>query len=218
MFHIRPESPAPLCPHFYVDASLVTDCMDADVQLDPWQQHIGDNSSHTHPWCLPIPDYALPIGSPPQRWSIPASNQAQHSDATGSVFAPFTSYLDFRFGLWAKMRGPSSTAVTELLKIPGVTDKLKLSYKTSQELNKIIDTCIPSIRPQFVRTQVEVGNRLYDFFFRDILECIRALFADPEFAPYLVFEPELHYSDEKKQTRLYHDMHTGRWWWDTQVW
>ena len=49
-----------------------------------------------------------------------------------------------------------------------------------------------------------------------MLTCIKALFGAPEFAQYLVFMPERHYTDETRSTRLYHDMHTGKWWWWTQ--
>lgn len=54
-------------------------------------------------------------------------------------------------------------------------------------------------------------------FARDIIECVRALYGDPEHAQYLCFVPEKHYADAGKTQRLYHDMHTGMWWWSTQV-
>ena len=37
-----------------------------------------------------------------------------------SLWAPFRSQCDWEIAHWAKMRGPTSTAVTELLAIPGV--------------------------------------------------------------------------------------------------
>lgn len=39
----------------------------------------------------------------------------------GNLWAPFKSELDWRLARWAKMRGPGSTAFTELLDIPGVS-------------------------------------------------------------------------------------------------
>ena len=54
-------------------------------------------------------------------------------------------------------------------------------------------------------------------YFRDIIECVRALVSDIDLCPLLVFAPEQHYTDDKKTLRLYHDMHTGEWWWATQV-
>lgn len=62
-----------------------------------------------------------------------------------------------------------------------------------------------------------MGGEAFDVYFRDIIECIRGLYGDPNFAQYLVFAPERHYADEDKTVRLFHDMHTGKWWWETQV-
>ena len=62
-----------------------------------------------------------------------------------------------------------------------------------------------------------MAGESFDFYFRDVLECVRALYGDPEFARYLVFTPEQHFSDEACQDRLYHDMYTGRWWWAMQA-
>ena len=62
-----------------------------------------------------------------------------------------------------------------------------------------------------------VGSEVCEVYFQDIIACIKSLFKDPEFTPYLVFRPEKHYTDEDKRVCMYHDMHTGQWWWTTQV-
>jgi hypothetical protein len=62
-----------------------------------------------------------------------------------------------------------------------------------------------------------VANEVCEVYFRDVIACIKALYGNPDFAPYLVFLPEKHYVDEEKTQRMYHDMHTGKWWWSTQV-
>ena len=49
------------------------------------------------------------------------------------------------------------------------------------------------------------------------MECIRALYGNPKFAQTLVFSPERHYTDAEQTQRLYHEMHTGDWWWEKQV-
>jgi hypothetical protein len=93
---------------------------------------------------------------------------------------------------------------------------LALSYKTTEELNKIVDTSLPS-RPGFKCQEIVVSGEPFEFYFRDIIECLKALWGDPEFLPYLIFEPERHYTDQDETVRVVHDMHTGRWWWSTQV-
>lgn len=97
-----------------------------------------------------------------------------------------------------------------------MAERLNLSYKNARELNNLIDKSLPG-RPSFQCEELIVGGEVFDVYFRDIVACIKALFSDPDFAAVLVFAPERHYTDETKQTRMYHDMHTGKWWWATQV-
>jgi Plavaka transposase len=152
-------------------------------------------------------------------------------------YEPFLSKLDWEIARWAKTQGPGSNSLTELLSIEGVSllwayrtdwrltvsnDKvvegLGLSYKTAGELNKLIDQRLPG-RPSFQQHEVMVGAEVCDIYLRDVVACVKALFANPNLAQYLVTAPEKHFtyrSDERK-TRMYHDMHTGRWWWSTQV-
>ncbi|KAG1747497.1 hypothetical protein EDD22DRAFT_851095 [Suillus occidentalis] len=116
-----------------------------------------------------------------------------------NIYAPFESKLDFDIALWAKMRGLGSTAFTDLLAIDNVHDRLGLLYKNSRELNNIIDKKLPITRPQFRRQEVVIAGEAFDVYFRDVVECVK-----------------VHYADKDKTMWLYHDMHTGKWWWHTQ--
>ncbi|KAJ7444241.1 hypothetical protein B0H11DRAFT_2342850 [Mycena galericulata] len=155
-------------------------------------------------------------GAPLRRGEAGYERYKAGSGDPTNIWAPFTSKLEWELARWAKLRGPGSTAFIDLLKISGVTERLGLSYKNSRELNNIIDTSLPG-RPKFKRKEIVVGGEAYDVYFRDILECVKALFGDPEFAAHLKVSPERHYADEDQTVRLYHDMHTGKWWWATQV-
>ncbi|KAJ3884978.1 hypothetical protein GG344DRAFT_59913 [Lentinula edodes] len=115
------------------------------------------------------------------------------------------------------MRGPSSTAFSELLEIDGVCKALGLLYRNSNEVNGIIDTGLPTQRPSFTREEVIIAGESFDLYKRDIKECIQALYGSPEHARYMCFTPERHYSDADKTSRLYHDFYTGKWWWATQT-
>ncbi|KDQ06449.1 hypothetical protein BOTBODRAFT_121523 [Botryobasidium botryosum FD-172 SS1] len=134
----------------------------------------------------------------------------------GNPFAPFKSKIDWEVARWAKLRGPGSTAVTELFAIPGFAQMLGLSYTTVAELNKIIDADLFG-QLDFHHEEIELGGETFDVYFRDGIECIRALYGNPEFAPILVFTPECHYADADQIVQLFHDMNTGKWWWRTQV-
>ncbi|RPD60944.1 hypothetical protein L226DRAFT_545471 [Lentinus tigrinus ALCF2SS1-7] len=142
--------------------------------------------------------------------------QSTLGDQDDNPYAPFLLRIDWEIAKWAKMRGPGSTAVSELLQIKDIVALLGLSYKNSTELNKIIDEHLTSGRPRFIRHEIIVGGEAFKVFYRDVIQCIRALYGDPEFLGVLVFTPERHYTDSDCKTRVYFDMHTGRWWWDTQ--
>ena len=83
-------------------------------------------------------------------------------------------------------------------------------------LNNILDTELQG-RPSFQREVFVVGDEEQEFYFRDVIQCIWALFGDPEFAEHLVFVPERHYTSEEHTCRIYNEMHTGDWWWTVQV-
>ncbi|THH20201.1 hypothetical protein EW146_g1111 [Bondarzewia mesenterica] len=136
-------------------------------------------------------------------------------EPTPNIWTPFISRTDWEVARWAKLRGPSSTAVSELLNIEGIHERLGLSYKTSKELNAIIDEKLPS-RPQFKRQTIVVDGVPFDVYFRNIIQCIQALYGDPEFAPFLANAPIRVFTDEDKSNRIYHDVHTGNWWWEIQ--
>ncbi|KAH9014404.1 hypothetical protein EDB84DRAFT_1277679 [Lactarius hengduanensis] len=132
-----------------------------------------------------------------------------------SIWAPFHSQCDWEIALWAKTRGSTSSALTELLQIPEVRDRLGLSYGSAKELDRIIDT-LPG-RPPFKREDFTIGDETLAFYFRDVMQCIRSLYGDPEFVRELAFAPERHYSDPEHTCRIYSEMHTGDWWWAVQT-
>ncbi|PPQ97936.1 hypothetical protein CVT26_002941 [Gymnopilus dilepis] len=146
------------------------------------------------------------------------SQDQQYRTAMGAKtnpWAPFASKLDWEVAQWAKLRGVGSTAFSDLLAIDGVCEALKLSFKNSEQLNKIVDSKLPG-RPEFKRHEVVIGGEVLEFYSRDPLECLEALWGDPEFVNDLIVEPERHYADEDMTIRLYHDMQTANWWWSVQ--
>ena len=76
---------------------------------------------------------------------------------------------------------------------------------------------MPNRRPTFRRHEVTLGGEGFEVYYRDVIESVKALFGDALFSPHLIFVPELHFTDEDRETQIFHDMHTARWWWYTQV-
>jgi hypothetical protein len=68
-----------------------------------------------------------------------------------------------------------------------------------------------------MREEVVMAGKAFDVFYRDPIKCIEALLSNPELCNGLLLMPERHYHDETKEEQLFHEMNTGRWWWETQV-
>ncbi|KAG1853554.1 hypothetical protein C8R48DRAFT_749627 [Suillus tomentosus] len=181
----------------------------------PWSPSLAPTEDQLEP--IFEDDFFSTYGEDDIEWLSDDRNNSTNEEEglTVNIYAPFSSQMDWDIAKWAKLRGSSSTAFTDLLEIDGLSDRLGLSYKNSKELDKIIDNNLPG-RPKFKGEQIIVAGEAFDVFYRDIIECIKALYSDPDFADFLVFAPEHHYADEDQTVRLFHDMHTGQWWWDMQ--
>ncbi|KAH8976730.1 hypothetical protein EDB92DRAFT_1810600 [Lactarius akahatsu] len=142
--------------------------------------------------------------------------QSSHELFGSSIWAPFRSQCDWEVAHWAKTRGPTSSALADLLAIPSVADNLGLSYRTPKELNDIIDKELPGC-PPFKCQDLTIAGDTHQVYFRDTLQCIRSLYGNPEFARDLAFAPERHYVDHRRACRVYSEMHTGDWWWAVQT-
>ncbi|KAH9164605.1 hypothetical protein EDB89DRAFT_2116238 [Lactarius sanguifluus] len=177
----------------------------------------GDSANEGKPISFVIRFPHGQAGAPVASSTLQGSAYGSTRNRSGnSVWAPFRSQCDWEFARWAKMRGATASAVTALLAIPELVDKLGLSYKTSAELNNLIDKALPG-RPSFQCEDLVIGGETLQFHYRDIVPCIRSLFGNPEFAHELVFAPERHYTDAERTCRVYSEMHMGDWWWSVQM-
>lgn len=98
-----------------------------------------------------------------------------------------------------------------------LVEVLGLLYKNTRDLNKLIDNGLPC-QPRFHRHDLQIGTETATMYARNIVPCIEALYSNPEFAEHLIFKPERHFRCfGREQARVFHDMHTGNWWWKIQV-
>ena len=97
-----------------------------------------------------------------------------------------------------------------------MVNQLGLSYRTIKQLNGLIDNGLPG-HPSFRYKELVIGDERVEFYCRDVLECIRSLFGDAQYAQDLVFAPERQYTSQERKSRLYHEMYACDWWWTIQV-
>jgi hypothetical protein len=80
----------------------------------------------------------FPFGEPgapvPGRAQGPTAFDSQQARFTDSPWAPFRSQLDWDIARWAKLRGPTSTALSELLAVQGVCASSSFSAASLTQL------------------------------------------------------------------------------------
>ncbi|KAF9003205.1 hypothetical protein BDZ89DRAFT_1146120 [Hymenopellis radicata] len=129
-------------------------------------------------------------------------------------YKPFASELDWRVAQWMVEQGIGHNAFNEFLRIPGVKDKLGLSYSNTAGLHKVVDS-IPRRAGKWKVKHLSFPDRPAEKFtlrHRDILESVRSLWGDPELAEHLGYKPSTLFTDESQDHRLYNEMWTGKWW------
>jgi len=214
------------------------------VTLDDTQGTLKDTTQQTGPTDTADLETAsevvidkFPFGSP----GAPIPGMLRGSSAyemlqkmrADTPWAPFSSQLDWEVAQWAKMHGQTSTAVAELLALPGVHDfyplntmhliqtrkvvgGLGLSFHTVKGLNEMINDKLPGC-PPFQCKDVTFDEECLEFYYRDVMKCIRGIYSDPGFKSELVFTPERHYTSHECTCCVYNEMYTGDWWWKVQV-
>ena len=103
---------------------LAVDETPVDLMVQPDETEVGDQGDMADlVSASAVVIESFPFGMP----GAPIPGRAQgpsvydsHAALMGSPWAPFRSQLDWDVAHWVKRRGPSSTAVSELLGIPGV--------------------------------------------------------------------------------------------------
>ncbi|KAH6906990.1 hypothetical protein BKA70DRAFT_1105175 [Coprinopsis sp. MPI-PUGE-AT-0042] len=150
-------------------------------------------------------------------------SHASHTDAAADnlsqKYAPFTSEMDWQVANWVIADGPSSKAVDRFLSIPGLREKLDLSYSNTKALHKKVDA-MPERAGAWKTEDLhfsDLPDQNFTIRYRDPIEAIRTLWRDPKLQRHLVYSPKKVYSDSTKTNRIFSEMWTGQWWHMVQV-
>ncbi|PPR07087.1 hypothetical protein CVT26_005304, partial [Gymnopilus dilepis] len=132
-----------------------------------------------------------------------------------SDYMPFSSELDWRFAEWAVKDGPGQNATDRLLSVPGVKEKLGLSYNNMRALLQKVDS-IPDRAGVWQERNLSFRsspNEVYTIRFRDPVEAVKTLFADPAFKTEITYAPKKVYTKgSSKTSRIFSEMWTAKWW------
>ncbi|KAI0265222.1 hypothetical protein BC834DRAFT_825393, partial [Gloeopeniophorella convolvens] len=138
---------------------------------------------------------------------------------------PFATLEEWELARWV-VKNVGQAKADSLLQQPLLNSRLNPSFHNSYSLSKMIDALLtgPSWTCELVNVK---GDRIgedgkpmesnLELWMRDPLECIRELMGNPAFRDVISYAPERVYEDETGTQRLYDEMWTGDWWWNTQL-
>ena len=108
----RPDYSPQAIPHNEIDSP----------ELDTPQNQLGEAALSRKPHVIKFPSSkAGQVYRQPFLGANETYGSNLHAGGTNSIYAPFSSKLEWEIAQWAKNRGLSSTAFTDLLKIEGVS-------------------------------------------------------------------------------------------------
>lgn len=127
---------------------------------------------------------------------------------------------------YCKFNATRNIEVKVLTVINQTCNRTKPSFKNKRAFYKCIDTL-----PRGAKWECEVfkitgderdekgklRSEVLQRWKRDTVECIKELIGNPAFRDNLRYAPQRVYEDEDGTNRLFNEMWTGDWWWDTQV-
>lgn len=132
-----------------------------------------------------------------------------------SEWGPFENKSDWQFAMWSTLETVSDNAVSRLLKIEALSGQL--SARSACDIKSALDRLPAPASFNHHEVYVSGVEEPFDLYWRDPLEVIGDLLADPTFAGCMSFAPERRYVDDQRESRLYNEMHTAAWWWGIQV-
>jgi hypothetical protein len=118
---------------------------------------------------------------------------------------------DYELAKWFIDNGISKSAIEDYLK-RGLDNDMCQSFQTADDCWALIERSPFGLGPSSWHSIEFDGKQLYT---RNIFECIRLLLAHLPFQEHMEYEPVKLFDSEGK--RIFNEISTGDWWWDTQV-
>ncbi|KIJ59637.1 hypothetical protein HYDPIDRAFT_100300 [Hydnomerulius pinastri MD-312] len=165
----------------------------------------------------PITDETLPT----KFHRILQGQREQNEDVWGT----FADEDDWELAKWLA-ENVGQTQTDKFLKLPMIQNRAGPSYKNNRAFMKKIDS-LPTKGPDFACDLIQVaGDQLgpngemmtteLELWRRNPVDCINELVGNPTFKDLMAYAPERAYEDAEGTKRIYDEMWTCDWWWETQ--
>ncbi|KZS88527.1 hypothetical protein SISNIDRAFT_417979 [Sistotremastrum niveocremeum HHB9708] len=134
------------------------------------------------------------------------------------LYYPFKSAAEAEIALMLDDSGMSNKEIDAFLKSQFVKSNKPLSFRSAQRLRQLIEMLPAGSQWKWKEIKFEGYETKSPLvvYYRDGLECIESLFADPRFVEHLDLIPRREYLDEEHSVRTYNEMMTGQIPWEVQ--
>lgn len=197
----------------------VADCHSAssesDDDDDDDMQNDSDAEDVSHP----------PVrGRPSSQETIPGAGRALgdvinytelNRAMTDDPWSPFSSEDDFNLASWL-VRSKVAKSQIDAYFAEGLGGTEGRSFRSAYTLRKHLDVLDPfGGYLEWAEAVIDDGRHAATLYYRNIIDCVRYLIRQVAYKSDMVYAPIREYDSSGE--RLYSEMHTADWWWDTQV-
>jgi len=128
---------------------------------------------------------------------------------------PFRTLGDFKLARWFIMSKVPRSRIDEYF-ASGLSASSTPCFRSAYKLDQYINGLDPyQDLLEWNEATFEHDGRSSVFFYRNIVHCVEYLLAQPAYRQDIVYGPIREYDGSGQ--RLYSEMHTADWWWQTQV-
>jgi hypothetical protein len=209
----------------------VDDRSDSDYESDPGREIIdcdsaSDESDNDMQHDSDAEDILQPPnrGSPSSQQTIPGAGRilgnaigyVEHNQAmTDDPWSPFSSESDFNLASWFVCSKVSKSKIDDYFR-KDLGERDAGSFQSAFSLRKQLEVLDPfGEYLTWTEATMDDGKHSTTFYYRNVIDCVRYLIRQIAYRPDMVYAPIREY--DSSGDRLYSEMHTADWWWETQV-
>ena len=144
-----------------------------------------------------------------------AGDTALNKSMKNDPWNPFSSEVDFNFASSLVLSKVSNSQI-DVYFAKGIGGMDAWSFRSAYTFQKHLD--VLDLFGQYLTwTEAAIvhGRHTTTFYYRNALDCIAYLVSQVTYRSDMVYAPIREYDSSGE--RLYTEMHTADWWWDTQV-
>ena len=134
---------------------------------------------------------------------------------TNDPWSPFSSEADFNLASWFVWNKVAKSQIDAYF-ADGLGGTDARSFRSAYTMRQHIDELDP-FGDYLVWTEAAIddGQHATTFYYQNVIDCVRFLIRQVAYRSEMVYPPVREYNSSGE--RLYSEMHTADWWWDTQV-